>query len=274
MKSFDGLLDLPSGRTRVRVHGDGPPLLWCHGVFFPIDVDDQSTLGGILRDGAAGNFAVIRLDARGHGRSVEGADHLAHRWDRMALDIVALADALAIDRFVAGGISMGAAVMLHAALHIPERIAAMLLFALPTAWETRPAEKVRYLELLELGSSEALGDHVQRDFDVLFPDQPLPPALAAMVAGLRASSWTALERVIRGASESDMPSREDLARLEIPVLLRPWPNDSGHPLSTAESLAATLCQASCSLLESFDDEAGIRRAFEELRKLCADVPIR
>lgn len=272
MKPFDGQIDLPSGRTRVRVHGDGPPLLWCHGVFFPIDVDDQSTLGGILRD--APGFAVVRLDARGHGRSAEGTDHLAHRWDRMAEDIVALADALGIDRFAAGGISMGAAVMLHAALLIPQRIAAMLLFALPTAWETRPPERVRYLELLELGSSEALASHVQRDFDVLFPDQPLPAALAAMVAGLRSSTWKALERVIRGASESDMPARTDLAKLEVPVLLRPWPNDSGHPLSTAESLAATLPRASSSLLQSFDDETGIRTAFEDLRKLCAAVPVR
>lgn len=269
---MDGLLELPSGRTRVRIHGQGPPLLWCHGVFFPIEVDDQSTLGGVLKD--ALGFTLVRLDARGHGRSDPGVDHLAHRWDRMAADIIALADTLGIERFAAGGISMGAAVMLHAALQSPERIAAMLLFALPTAWETRPAERVRYLELLELGSAEALADHVQRDFDALFPDQPLPAALAAMVAGLRASTWTALERVIRGAAESDMPARAKLAALDLPVLLRPWPNDAGHPLSTAESLASTLPRASSSLLASFDDERGIRTAFQDLRALCEDVPPR
>ncbi len=263
MPSHHLSLSLPGGRTRVCIHGDGPALLWAHGVFFPIDVDDRSTLGRVLS--STRDFTVIRWDARGHGQSEAGPDGAAHRWDRMANDVLALADALSLDRFAAGGISMGAAVTLHAALAAPERVAAMLLFALPTAWTTRPAEQERYRSLLGLGSSDALADFVTRDLDEAFGGAPLAPALAAMVSELRSAPWTATSRVIEGAAESDMPPLARLAALRVPTLLRPWPNDTGHPLSTAEALAAALPKAHLALLDSFDDEAGMRAALEELR---------
>lgn len=247
---------------RVRVRGEGPPLLWSHGVFFPIDVDDESTLGRVLGD--APHFTVIRWDTRGHGRTPAAATVEEHRWDRLGDEVVALADALGIERFAAGGISMGAAVTLHAAVQAPERVAAMLLLAMPTAWETRAAEQQRYRDLLAFASPEALADHVQEDLDAIFPGG-LPASLRAMVAHLRAAEWGALERVIGGASQSDFPARAALSGVRMPTLLRAWPDDSGHPLSTAEALAAALPQADLTRLGGFDDEAGIRASLAQLR---------
>lgn len=256
---------------RVRVRGEGPPLIWSHGVFFPIDVDDESTLGRVLDE--APGFTVIRWDARGHGRSPPAPTADDHRWDRMGDDVLALADALGLDRFAAGGISMGAAVTLHAAVKAPDRIAAMLLLAMPTAWETRPAEQERYRELLALGSSAALAAHVQDDLDNVFTEATLPASLRAMVAHLRAAEWTALERVIVGASRSDMPDLPELAAVRTPALLRPWPNDTGHPLSTAEALARALPHADLAQLASFDDEPGMRSSLAALLRACAGLPI-
>jgi 3-oxoadipate enol-lactonase len=263
MKAFDQLLQVRGGRSiRVQVRGEGPPLLWCHGVFFPIEVDDESTLGRVLR--SIDDFTVVRLDARGHGGTPAGSDGRAHRWDEMAEDVIDVADKLGFERFFLGGISMGAAVALHAALQAPHRIQAMLLFALPTAWDTRPAEQARYRDLLALGSSEAVADFARRDLDALFAGNPMPPALTAMVRVLRDSSWDALSRVIQGAAESDMPAREALSRLRVPLLARPWPNDSGHPLSTAEELTRTMPAAELQMLDSFDDAEGMRGAFAAL----------
>jgi pimeloyl-ACP methyl ester carboxylesterase len=273
LPSFDRLIDLPGGRgpVRVRARGDGPPLIWSHGIFFPIDVDDESTLGRVLGD--VPGFTVIRWDARGNGRTPAAPTDDDHRWDRLGDDVLAIADALGLDRFAAGGISMGAAVTLYAALKAPERVAAMLLLALPTAWDTRPPEQDRYRDLLALGSSEALAAHVQDDLDNAFAEGTLPASLRAMVAHLRAADWTALTRVITGASRSDMPDRVELAALRVPALLRPWPNDTGHPLSTAEALHAALPSADLGLLQSFDDEDGMRAALATLRGACADLPI-
>jgi pimeloyl-ACP methyl ester carboxylesterase len=55
----------------------------------------------------------------------------------MARDVLELCDELGLEDVALGGISMGAAVALHAALLAPARVRAMLLFAPPTAWETR-----------------------------------------------------------------------------------------------------------------------------------------
>lgn len=266
LSTFDGLIDLPRGSVRVRVRGEGPPLIWSHGVFFPVDVDDESTLGRVLSD--LDGFTVIRWDARGHGRTPAAATAAEHRWDRLGDDVLALADALGLDRFAAGGISMGAAVTLHAAVKAPARIEAMMLLAMPTAWETRPAEQQRYRDLLAFGSPEAIAAHVQEDLDAIFTPDTLPASLRAMVAHLRGAEWAALERVITGAAQSDMPDKATLAALHVPALLRPWPNDSGHPMSTAEALAATLPHADMVLLGGFDDEPGIRGALADLRGRC------
>lgn len=263
MPNFDRLIDLPRGPVRVRARGEGPPLLWSHGIFFPIEVDDHSTLGGILGD--VPGFTVIRWDARGHGRTPPAPAAEDHAWDRLGDDLLALAGALGLDRFAAGGISMGTAVTLHAALKAPDRFAAMLLLAMPTAWETRAVEQERYRGLLDFKSPEGVAGHVQEDLDGLFPRGDLPASLRSMVDHLRASSWEALSRVIIGASLSDMPDRRALAALRVPALLRPWANDSGHPLSTAEALAAALPNADMTPLEGFDDEAGLRRALADLR---------
>lgn len=263
MRDFDGVLRLSRGALRVRVRGDGPPLIWSHGVFFPIEVDDHSTLGRVLGD--LPDFTVVRFDARGHGGSAPSATHGDHRWDRLAEDLLELADALGFERFFAGGISMGAAVTLHATLAAPERVFAQLLFALPTAWDTRPAEQARYRDLLAFRTPAALAAHVREDLARIFGGRELPAPLAAMVEWLGRASWTALSRVIAGAAESDLPDLDALASLCVPTIIRPWQGDVGHPLSTAERLAAALPHRHHAVLEGFDDEEGIRSAFADLR---------
>lgn len=263
IRPCDELIELPSGPLRVRVRGEGPPLLWCHGIFFPMEVDDESTLGRALCDDDL-DLTVIRFDAPGHGASPPGPDAEAHRWDVMARGVLELCDHLGLEDLALGGISMGAAVALHAALLAPARVRAMLLFAPPTAWETRVAEQARYRTLLEFGSPEALARHVDDDLRAMFPSAPIPRSLLAMVAALERSTWPALERVIIGASLSDLPDRTALSCLDVPVLLRPWKGDGGHPLSTAEALAATLPQADLEVLESFDDARGMRDALRRL----------
>ena len=78
--------------------------------------------------------------------------------------------------------------------------------------------------------------------------------------------------MIAGAAASDLPDKAALARLGTRVLLRPWPDDVGHPLSTAEALAATLPNADTVMLGGFDDEPGIRQALHDLRRRCDGVP--
>ncbi len=184
---------------------------------------------------------IVRYDARGHGDSAATPAAEDYHWDRLALDLLGLADALELGRFTAGGVSMGTATALHAALAAPERIAALVLAAPPTAWETRASQADQYragAALVEAQGTDA--------FNAQAAKQP-PPALfaeAAEVMQVRPRiAEAALPTVLRGAAGSDLPPREALRALEQPTLILAWDTDPGHPLSTAEALADLLPNA-------------------------------
>lgn len=262
MAHHERMIELPNGPVRVRIHGDsGPAFVWTHGAFHPIDVDDRSPLGPVF-DSLPG-VRVIRYDTRGQGRTPALATDDAHRWDALADELLALADALGLDRFVAGGISMGAAITLHAALCAPERVLAMILLAPPTAWETRPAAQESYRVLAALDGPRAVAAHVASDLERDMPGGVIPAPLQFMVDELSKCDGIALGRVLRAAAESDLPSREALARLSVPTLLLPWVDDSGHPLSTAEALQVTLPHAKTVVLNGVSDTETIVRAMRE-----------
>jgi 3-oxoadipate enol-lactonase/4-carboxymuconolactone decarboxylase len=90
-------------------------------------------------------FQVIRYDLPGHGgAAAPKADQVLTVAD-LAGGVLALADALGIDRFGYAGISLGGAVGLWLARHHPERVSALALvcssarFGEPAAWLDRAA---------------------------------------------------------------------------------------------------------------------------------------
>ncbi len=242
----DDLLDLPSGRTRVRTRGDGPLFVRAHGLLAPIGVEEASPAQPLFD--ALPDWRVARFDARGHGRSQPGAADEDHCWNRLGADLLDLASALGAERFAAGGASMGAATALHAAVRAPERIAGLVLVIPPTAWDTRPEQSQQYLAMARL--LEARGtDGFVRAVAPAMEAAPLPPGVRdALLENLRRWDATSLGRVLRGAAASDLPGVDSLARLRIPTLVLAAPDDAGHPLSTAERIAAAIPGAKLELL--------------------------
>ena len=109
----------------VSDQGEGLPFFWGHGLVSSMEQEDRFLVMNWAR--LARRYRVIRWDARGHGLS-GGAPVPGHyRWDNLGRDLIALADELGIDQFVAGGASMGAATALHAAIQAPKRVVALVL---------------------------------------------------------------------------------------------------------------------------------------------------
>lgn len=76
----------------------------------------------------AGEFRVIRIDMRGHGRTqVPGPDQLSQ--ERIVKDVVELADAIGAKRFHVAGSSAGAVVAEKVAIDYPERVLTLGAFA-------------------------------------------------------------------------------------------------------------------------------------------------
>lgn len=87
---------------------------------------------------------AVWYTARGHGSSTgwEQGGIEQFLWPRLAQDMLAVADWLSLDRFIAAGNSMGAASAIFAALQYPGRVSALIIYRPPCIWETRQVSKV------------------------------------------------------------------------------------------------------------------------------------
>lgn len=115
-------LDLPDQRIvfadRPGTPGsDADPIVLLHGGGV-----DARMWGPQLRDDALAGRRLLAPDARGHGGSSDAADDY-----RLCDDVVALLDALEIERAVLFGLSMGGGTAVDVALEHPSRVRALVV---------------------------------------------------------------------------------------------------------------------------------------------------
>jgi pimeloyl-ACP methyl ester carboxylesterase len=218
--------------------GTGRAFFWGHGFAGSVARDDATRILDWSR--LARHLRVVRWDAPGHGRSTGTRDPDDYRWARIGDALVELADALGVDRFAAGGVSMGAATALHAALIAPARVTALVLVLPPTAYETRAEQIGEYGDGADLVEREGVDAYVR-----VVDAKPQPEILAGPVAYHfdPAISAELLPAALRGAAGSDLPAAEAVRTITAPALILAWDTDPGHPLSTAERLAELLPDA-------------------------------
>lgn len=244
-------------------HGAGErPLIWGHGLTSSRAREDDGLILDWQRliDG----HDIVRYDARGHGDSGTTTGAAEYGWDQMALDQLDLASALGIERYVAGGASLGAATALHAAVAAPERIAGLLLVIPPTSWETRAAQASQYEKMASVLDRYGIEPLLTAAGDAL----PVPDPFAGrgvwevrQAEALRSADPARLSVIFRGAATADMPPRERVTEIDVPTRILAWSGDTGHPLSSANELAALIPHAELSVastwseLQTWTDEA-------------------
>ena len=105
----------------VREAGNGPAVLLVHGFGGAKEdfADHLEALGVHSR--------VVTFDHRGHGESDGPTDPGAYSIDRLAADVIGVADALGIDRFRLLGHSMGGMVAQRVVRAHPQRVEALVL---------------------------------------------------------------------------------------------------------------------------------------------------
>jgi pimeloyl-ACP methyl ester carboxylesterase len=127
--------------------GSGPPLVLVHGFYGAKEdfADHVDRLGE--------HATVVSFDLRGHGESDKAEDAAAYSLDRMAADVLAVADALGLATFRLLGHSMGGMVARRVVLAHPDRVAALALM------NTSPGRPDGMdPEMMELGAQIALSD--------------------------------------------------------------------------------------------------------------------
>src|SRR4051812_35417018 len=111
------------GLLRAWQHGpsDGRPVFGVHGL-----TGTHTQLAKIGHRLAGQRLQFVSLDLRGRGASDRSPPGM-YGWHNHALDVLAVADALAADRFSIVGVSMGASVAMKVAELANDRVAAVVL---------------------------------------------------------------------------------------------------------------------------------------------------
>jgi epoxide hydrolase A/B len=133
-------VDTPRLRFRVAERGTGPAVLLLHG--FPETA--YSWRHQLLALADAG-FRAIAPDQRGYGGTDAPAEIEAYDQVELAADVIALCDALGIDRAPVVGHDWGSPVAWHTAQLHPDRVSAVVALSVPYGGRA-PAPPVSILE--------------------------------------------------------------------------------------------------------------------------------
>lgn len=109
------------GRFAIRTTGSGPPLVMLHG--WP----ESSYCWRGVAERLRGQFRVIAPDLRGLGDAERTPEPEAYAKQALGADLLAVLDALAIERCTLVGHDWGGAAAQEAALASPERVAGLAL---------------------------------------------------------------------------------------------------------------------------------------------------
>ena len=222
---------------RVTDTGEGLPVVFQHG------------LGGgeaqVAQTFPSG-FRRITLECRGHGGSGLG-ERRPVSFEMFADDVLAAAGEAGLDRFVAGGVSMGAAIALRLACRHPRRVAGLVLVR--PAWTFSPApqnmQPIAEVASLILEHGPAKGRTVFAQSETatrLYREAP--DNLSSLLGYFDRTDASAFAQVLANiAADGPSVSERDAAALDIPTLVVGNAVDAVHPLSTAYTLAAAIPNA-------------------------------
>lgn len=192
---------------------------------------------------------LLRYDARGHGRSSGRPVPEDYRWATLAEDLLLLLDEYFPGEAVHGvGPSMGVGTMLHAAVADPGRFSGFTLLLPPTAWRTRHAKAGDYLLAADVIEHEGVESFIAAGLDV-----PPPPATIGRPVTRPDVTDALLPSLFRGAALSDLPPREEVAKVSVPSTILAWIDDPSHPVSTAEELHELLPQSTLGIARTLED---------------------
>jgi pimeloyl-ACP methyl ester carboxylesterase len=110
-------------RIHYKVEGDGSPLVLQHG--FTQSVEDWYECGYV--DALKGDHKLVIIGARGHGDSDKPYDAAAYALENWVGDVVAVLNALAIEKADFWGYSMGSWIGFGMAEHAPERLDRLII---------------------------------------------------------------------------------------------------------------------------------------------------
>jgi pimeloyl-ACP methyl ester carboxylesterase len=166
--------------------GSGPPLVFHHGFSGSRQTWHEHGYVDALKD----DFALILLDARGHGASDKPHDPAAYTDEQRVRDVLAVLDDAGIERAIFWGYSMGGHVGYAIARYAPARLRALIIGGMhPYPRDAAPIR--RRAEALRTGGMIGFAAEMERQRG------PLAPEMRARLLDNDAASRLAKHRVSR-----------------------------------------------------------------------------
>ncbi len=225
-----GSVVTPDGvRLFVEEAGTGMPVLFIHE-FAGDHRSWESQVRALSR-----RYRCIVYDARGYPPSDVPEDPAAYSQDLAVADAIAVLDALEIERAHIVGLSMGAFTSLHLALRHPERsrsavVAAVGYGAHPDARESFRSEAEAIARAFEAEGAEGFAPRYAAGPARVQYQNKDPHGWADFARQLGEHSSLGAANTMRGV-QRERPSlydlRDELARVEVPVLLLVGDEDEG-----------------------------------------------
>lgn len=224
-------LEAGAGRVALLVHG------------FPLDArmwhDQLDALAG-------GDRRLVAVDLRGHGSSPWAGDAV-HSMDRMAADLLALADHLGAETFDLVALSMGGYVGLALAEAAPERIRSLALVDTKSGADTEEGKAGREAMAADV-ARRGRGWLYDKLAGALLADGASDLVRARLRTIVEAQSCESIVADLYGMR--DRPDRTDLlASLRMPSAVIVGSEDAITPVAVSEEMAGLLPDAELTVID-------------------------
>lgn len=240
--------------------GDGPPLLFSHGLLWSGRMFDAQITH--FRD----RYRCIAWDHRGQGQSADTSDRSV-QIETVTADAIALIGALNLPPVHFAGLSMGGFVGMRIAARRPEFVRSLVL--METTADPEPAENVpKYRKLNFVARWFGLGLVADKVMPILFSKDFLTdPARAEERAHWRAvliANRRSIVRAVNGVIER-AGCTDELAKIRAPTLVIVGEEDVATVPAKAERIAAAIAGSRLVRIP----KAGHSSSIEQPEAVCA-----
>ncbi len=209
------------------------PVIFQHGLG-----GDASQVAEVFPDGPA--FRRVTLECRAQGESEAGAyNQLSVA--TFADDVIAYANARYIDRFIVGGISMGAAIALRLAITAPDRVRGLIIARPAWLWEPAPVNMAPFHEIapyLRQADREAARRDFERSTIGVTLARNAPDNLASLLKFFDTTKPEATAELLSRISlDGPGVTRDQIRTIAVPTLVIAHGIDTVHPLAYGRTLA-------------------------------------
>jgi pimeloyl-ACP methyl ester carboxylesterase len=239
--------------------GAGMPVLWQHGLGAT-----QSQAAEVFP--ASSGLRRITLECRGHADSELGAPE-ALTIRQFADDAAALLDHLAVKRAVVGGISLGAEIALHLAVHRPETVSGLVIARPAWLGESAPERLRIYQDVAHLLAQYGAGPGLQRlqDSERYRRVASESPDNAASLRWFfeRENTESTVALLGRLPAQGSSVTPEQMTRLSLPTLVIANQRDYVHSIAMATEVAGLIPGARLRIVPAKDlDREGYVEGFK------------